>query len=117
MDHQPKEAGIGSPVFQVFWHSSSKDDLEGLSDSIAISIVEAAEYRLSRAANLIGKPLKGSKNFLWRLRFADYRIFYTIYWKRKEVWILGVEHRSNLYKRDQVEGLVRLAMALLRERG
>ncbi|MBI3318454.1 MAG: type II toxin-antitoxin system RelE/ParE family toxin, partial [Candidatus Omnitrophica bacterium] len=76
------------------------------------SIVRAADYRLSLAPDLIGEPLKGTTNRLWKIRFSSYRIVYTINVSRKEVWILSVQKRDIVYRNQHVQALLKVAVAL-----
>jgi len=106
---------VGQPAFKVFWHPGTKQDFAKMPPSLVDSIVRAATHRLSRAPQLIGEPLKGTVQRLWKIRFSKYRIIYTIQAKRDEVWILAVLKRDIAYRHRHVESLLRLAVALQEE--
>lgn len=113
MEQEPPP--IGHPVFRVLWHSATKRDLAKLPPSLVESIVRASDHRLARAPHLIGEPLKGSVSRLWKLRFSQYRIIYTIHPQRHEVWVLSVQKRDVVYRDRHVPSLLNLAVALHQE--
>ena len=111
MEQEPKKE-IGLPIFKVVWHSEIKHDLSKIPPSLADSIVRAVDQRLSRAPQMIGEPLKGTRRLLWKIRFSKYRIVYTINERRKEVWVLSVQKRDLVYRDRHVQSLLKLAAAL-----
>ncbi|MBI4323462.1 MAG: type II toxin-antitoxin system RelE/ParE family toxin [Candidatus Omnitrophica bacterium] len=98
-------------VYTVLWHHEIRQDFEELSESLSEKIVNAVQHRLSLAPTL-GEPLKGTRRLVWRLRFSDYRILYTVNRRSREVWILSVKHRSVVYQNNHVQELVKWAVAL-----
>lgn len=98
--------------FRVLWHPEIVDDFGKIHPIFVERIVEAANYRLSNAPQLIGHPLKGTTNLVWKMRFSDYRILYTINISAKEVWILSVEHRKSVYNGQNVMQIVQMALAI-----
>jgi len=72
----------------------------------------AADHRLSRAPQFLGQPLKGTTVPLWKITFSKYRLIYLIQQSSKEVWILSVQKREIVYRRDHILSLVKLAMAV-----
>ena len=112
MEQEPQEKKIGEPEYRVLWHSEIKKDLSKISPSDVASIVQTAERRLSRAPHLIGQPLKGTTHLLWKSRFSKYRIVYTLNAKAKEVWVLSVQGRDEVYRHSHIQSLLRLAVAL-----
>lgn len=108
--------GVG-PAHKVLWHSGVKDDLEKVAPSEVERLVRAAEYRLSRAPEFIGQPLKGTTRLLWKLRFGKYRIVYTLNSSAKEVWVLSIQTRDIVYRPSHLESLLKLAIALREQEG
>lgn len=115
MEQEPQEESVSVQPYRVQWHPEVKDDLENIHPSLVDSMVEGAEYRLSRAPTHIGKPLRGTANKLWRIRFGKLRIVYTINFKSKEVWVLAVRNRETVYKHPHVLGLLKMAVVLQEE--
>lgn len=116
MEQGPAKESLALPAFRVLWHNEVKKDLSRITPSIVEAIVRAVQDRLSRAPQWIGEPLKGTTNRLWKLRFSQYRIVYTIHDRRKEVWILSVQKRDIVYRDRHVQELLKLAVALLEEK-
>jgi len=112
MEQEPKPGKVTLPTFRVIWHAEVKKDLSKIPPSVVNPIVRAADYRLSLAPDLIGDPLKGTMNRLWKIRFSGYRIVYTINVSRKEVWILSVQKRDIVYRNQHVQALLKVAVAL-----
>ena len=54
-----------------------------------LSDLEANPYRF--------KALHGRLKGKWSMRVGNYRVVYEIYENAKEVWLLYVEHRENVY--------------------
>lgn len=112
MEQEPQEKQVGTPEYRVLWHPEIKKDLSKTSPSDVDFIVRMAEHRLSRAPHLIGQPLKGTTHLLWKIRFGKYRIVYTMNAKAKEVWVLSVQGRDEVYRHSHIQSLLRLAVAL-----
>jgi mRNA-degrading endonuclease RelE of RelBE toxin-antitoxin system len=115
VEQESAKENLAFSVFKVFWHPEVKKDLSRITPAVVEAIVRSANERLSRAPQLIGEPLKGTTNRLWKFRFSRYRIVYTILDRRKEVWILSVQKRDIVYRDRHVQELLRLAVALLEE--
>jgi mRNA-degrading endonuclease RelE of RelBE toxin-antitoxin system len=112
MEQEPKLRQISLPAFKVIWHAEIKKDLSRIPPSVVNSIVRAADYRLSLAPEIIGNPLKGTVNRLWKIRFSGYRIVYTINVSRKEVWVLSVQKRDIVYRDQHIQALLKVAVVL-----
>jgi len=67
---------------------------------------------LSSDFDLIGEPLRGTAQRLWRLRYSQYRLVYTVRPAAHEVWILSVQTRDIVYRKTHLQRLLRLAQAL-----
>ena len=115
MEQGASEKPIGAPTYRVLWHPEIKHDFSKIPQKLSESILEAAEHRLSRAPLLIGQPLKGTANLLWRIGFSKYRIVYTLNVKVREVWVLSVQKRDIVYRDKHVQSLLRLAVSLQKE--
>jgi len=101
-----------APPYKVLWHQEIKRDFSRASHSDVRNIVKTAERRLSLAPQLIGQPLKGTTSLLWKIRFGKYRVVYTLNQRKKEVWVLSVQGRDEVYRHSHVQSLLKLAVAL-----
>ena len=115
MEQGPPKEPVGIPLFRVIWHPEIKRDFSKIPPAFVDSIVRSADYRLSRAPQLIGQPLKGTTNQLWRIAFSKYRVVYAINAKKKEVWVLSVQKRELVYRDRHVQYLLKLAVAIQEE--
>ncbi|MBI3322808.1 MAG: type II toxin-antitoxin system RelE/ParE family toxin [Candidatus Omnitrophica bacterium] len=112
MEQEPKPGQVSLPAFKVIWHAEIKKDFSKIPQSVVNSIVRASDYRLSLAPEIIGNPLKGTANRLWKIRFAGYRIVYTIHVGMKEVWVLSVQKRDIVYRDQHIQALLKVAVVL-----
>lgn len=112
MEPEPPPQGVGGPAYAVLWHPQIKKDLGRINPAQVETIVRVAEDRLSRAPHLSGQPLKGTTHLLWKLRFSKYRVVYTLRPRTREVWILSVQGRDEVYRPPHIQSLLKLAVAL-----
>ena len=82
----------------VVWHEKALDDLRALDKATAGKIFERVRNHLSRDPERLGKPLKGVLKGLYRYRWGDYRIIYTIDKAAARISILYIGHRKDVYK-------------------
>ncbi|MDD8026734.1 MAG: type II toxin-antitoxin system RelE/ParE family toxin [Acidobacteriota bacterium] len=85
-------------AYKVLWHESAVSDLKTLDRQIAGKIVERIKTHLVQQPDKLSKPLKGVLQGLFRYRFGDYRIVFSIDRKEGRVSILHVAHRSEVYR-------------------
>jgi len=86
-------------IFNLKYLPKVKEDLKEIDPKSRQRIKKAIKERLEKAPKSYGKPLrKGLKGF-YRLRVGDYRIVYCVLEDRKEVLIVGIMHRKEIYKR------------------
>ncbi len=64
------------------------------------AVVRFLREQVEPASNprLLGKPLHGDKQGLWRYRVGDYRLVCEIQEKRITVLVLRVGHRKDVYR-------------------
>ncbi len=72
------------------------EDIPGLSPLWRKKVRSAIEDKLTFHPELYGKPLRRSLKGYRKLRVGDYRVVFRINGKR--VFILGILHRSVVYK-------------------
>ena len=85
-------------AYSVLWHEQSLDDLKGLDRKAVSKIVDRVKNHLSQSPDSLGKPLKGVLQGLFRYRFGDYRIIFTINRAEQKILILNVGHRKDVYQ-------------------
>jgi mRNA-degrading endonuclease RelE of RelBE toxin-antitoxin system len=112
MEPSPPDQAIDPPPFQVFWHGEVRKDLADIPPPTVETLVRTAQERLSKAPLLIGEPLRGTAQRLWRLRSSKYRLVYTVLPATREVWILSVRTRDIVYRASHLQRLLRLALQL-----
>ncbi|MBI3319703.1 MAG: type II toxin-antitoxin system RelE/ParE family toxin [Candidatus Omnitrophica bacterium] len=112
MEPRAQSEAVTPRPFQVFWHAEVRRDLVKIPPATVDAIAKAAHDRLSQAPLLIGEPLRGTSQRLWRLRYSQYRLIYTVRPATHEVWVLSVQTRDIVYRTTHLQRLLRLAMQL-----
>ena len=112
MEQDPEEKIVKSKKYKVFWHQNIKEDFEKIPPSLIEKITLGVEHKLSNAPLLIGEPLKGTINKLWKVAYSKYRVIYTINPKSKEVWVLSAMKREVVYRHAHVQAILQMALAL-----
>jgi mRNA interferase RelE/StbE len=88
-------------AYKVVWHERALDDLGALDRTTAKKIVERIKNYLSQDPEKLGKPLKGVLQGLFRYRWGDYRILFTVDKSESRISILFIGHRKNVYSFDR----------------
>lgn len=83
-------------VYSIKYKTGVYKDLRKLPKSVAAKAMDAVEDILSKNPYL-GIALKGGYQGLHRYRIGDYRIVYFIDDKKREVLILRIRHRKDVY--------------------
>ncbi|GAB6888902.1 type II toxin-antitoxin system RelE/ParE family toxin [Desulfothermus okinawensis JCM 13304] len=84
-------------MFKIIYPKSILKDLRKISPQNLNRIREGIE-ELSNFPNL--SQIKHLKNHYladYRLRIGDYRILFDVNWEKKEIYILKIGHRKNIY--------------------
>ena len=83
--------------YEVSWSKNSLDFLNKLEPLISKRIIKSiGEFSENPRAREF-KKLKGETAF--RLRVGDYRIIFDFDPKSQKIFIIGIGHRKNIYKR------------------
>ncbi len=85
-------------IYKAAWHEKAVADLKSLDRETAGKIVERIKSLLVQQPDKLGKPLKGVLQGLFRYRYSDYRIIYSIDRTEGRISILHVAHRSEVYR-------------------
>lgn len=86
--------------YNVTWHERAVEDLKSVDKKSAKGIIERVKNYLPQNPISLGKPLKGMFKGLYRYRFGDCRIIYTIDHKENSILILRVGSRKGIYNRN-----------------
>ncbi|MBF0120115.1 MAG: type II toxin-antitoxin system RelE/ParE family toxin [Desulfobacterales bacterium] len=84
--------------YNVKWHEEALQDLKKLPKQMAKNIIDKVESYLIKNPVSLGKALKGLFSGLYRYRYSDYRIIYSIDETYSEIMILSIGHRKDVYK-------------------
>jgi mRNA interferase RelE/StbE len=82
-------------MYEIIWKTSVNKDLKQLSNPQKLT--KRIESYLSQSPRELGKPLAGEYKGLYRYRYGDYRIIYKIDNASKQVTILQIGHRKEVY--------------------
>jgi len=90
---------MNSAKFQIIADTSAARDLKRLQRShrdmsrCIISLINSLSFAPRR-----GKALKGNKKGCYSLRCDDYRVIYEIHSRLKQIHIVRIGHRRNVYR-------------------
>ena len=71
---------------------------ERLPEPVAAAVVEFVTTALIREPRRVGKPLRRELTGIWSARRGTYRILYRIRDDAREVIVLRIEHRGEVYR-------------------
>ena len=87
-----------APPYRLLYHPAIRsEDIPRINRNLRKRIACAIQTRLKTEPQQYGEPLKRTLKGHWKLRVGDYRVVFRIL--RKEVWIYGIIHRRDVYKR------------------
>jgi mRNA-degrading endonuclease RelE of RelBE toxin-antitoxin system len=72
---------------------------EGLPEAVATAVIEFLTTALVGEPRRVGKPLQRELSGIYSARRGTYRVLYRINEERREVIVLRVEHRREVYRR------------------
>ena len=85
--------------YKLIWHEKALKDLKKKDKEKARQIISRVKTCLRASPETLGKQLKGEFKGLYRYRFGDYRIVYTINKTEKTLSILVIDHRKKVYSK------------------
>ena len=69
-----------------------------LPEAVAAAVIEFLATALVREPRRVGKPLRGDLAGIWSARRGTYRILYRVREDPREVIVLRIEHRRDVYR-------------------
>lgn len=71
---------------------------EQLPEAVAGAVIEFLTTTLISQPRRVGKPLRGELSGIWSARRGTYRILYRVREDPREVIVLRIEHRRDVYR-------------------
>ena len=71
---------------------------ERLSEAVASAVIEFMTSALVEQPRRVGKELRGDLVGVWSARRGTYRILYEVHEEAREVVVLRIEHRRDVYR-------------------
>jgi mRNA interferase RelE/StbE len=87
--------------FSVAWAAPARRALGRLPEKVATAAVEFLYGSLAANPYRVGKPLRLGLSGLHSARRGDYRVIYRIDTDIRQVTVLAIEHRSDIYRPRQ----------------
>ncbi|MFC2167274.1 type II toxin-antitoxin system RelE/ParE family toxin [Acidobacteriota bacterium] len=88
-------------IYNAIWHEDALKDLQKLDRLDAKKIVEKVKAHLLLDPGKYGIPLKGALKGLYRYRFGKYRVIYAIDFQEREILVLFINHRKDIYRKTR----------------
>ena len=85
-------------AFAIAWTAASRGALTRLPEKVATAVVEFLYGSLATSPYRIGKPLRLGLEGLHSARRGDYRVIYRIDDRQRQVTVIAIEHRSDVYR-------------------
>ena len=84
--------------YEVSWASSALRSLDRLPEKVATACIEFVHGGLAEAPHPVGRPLRFDLVGLHSARRGDFRVIYEIDDDRREVIVVAIDHRSDVYR-------------------
>ena len=88
----------GSPYELVLTPPAVRAIRSGLPEAVAAAVIEFLTGALVDNPHRVGKPLRGELTGIHSARRGTYRVLYRINDERREVVILRIDHRKDVYR-------------------
>jgi mRNA interferase RelE/StbE len=89
---------VSENAFAIAWTAASRPVLTGLPGKVATAVVEFVYGSLAASPYRVGRPLKLGLEGLHSARRGDYRVIYRIDDRQRQVTVVAMEHRSEVYR-------------------
>jgi mRNA interferase RelE/StbE len=91
----------GQPYEIRFQAAARRAIAQRLPETVAAAVLEFCDAALAVNPHRVGKPLYGPLAGCQGARRGTYRIVYRIDENSRVVYVLGIDHRSEIYHRPQ----------------
>ena len=71
---------------------------ERLPEEVAAAVIDFLTTALVSQPRRVGKPLRGELAGVWAARRGTYRVLYRLHEDTREVTVLRIEHRKDVYR-------------------
>jgi len=89
---------VSEHTFAIAWTAASRRALTRLPEKVATAVVEFLYGSLASSPYRVGKPLKLGLEGLHSARRGDYRVIYRVDDRQRQVTVVAIEHRSDVYR-------------------
>jgi mRNA interferase RelE/StbE len=89
---------VSGEGFAIAWATPARRAVGRLPEKVATAVVEFLYGSLAANPHRVGKPLKLGLSGLHSARRGDYRVIYRIDDQRRQVTVMAIEHRSDVYR-------------------
>jgi mRNA interferase RelE/StbE len=89
---------VSDTAFAIAWTAASRRELTRLPEKVATAVVEFLYGSLAASPYRVGKPLKLGLEGLHSARRGDYRVIYRVDDRQRQVTVVAIEHRSDVYR-------------------
>lgn len=69
-----------------------------LPEAVAWAVIEVITGPLLENPHRVGRELRGELTGIWSVRRGDFRVLYRIDEARREVQVLRIDHRRDVYR-------------------
>lgn len=84
-------------MFQVVFTTSAENDLARIDKPVAQRVMKKLRWLAENFEVITPEPLTGQWRGVFKLRIGDYRVLYTCDKNRKQIVVLFVRHRRDVY--------------------
>jgi mRNA interferase RelE/StbE len=92
---------VSESDFAIAWAAPARRALARLPEKVATAAVEFVYGSLAANPRRAGKPLRLGLSGLHSARRGDFRVIYRIDDETRQVTVLAIEHRSDIYRPRQ----------------
>ena len=89
---------MSDTAFAIAWTAAARRALTRLPEKVATAVVEFLYGSLAASPYRVGKPLKLGLDGLHSARRGDYRVICRIDDRQRQVTVVAIEHRSDVYR-------------------
>jgi mRNA interferase RelE/StbE len=89
---------VSQEGFTIAWAVPARRVLARLPEKVATAAVEFLYGSLAANPHRVGKQLRLGLSGLYSARRGDYRVIYRIDDDNRQVTVLAIEHRSDIYR-------------------